>query len=129
LKEAERSLETMGKLQFESDTLKQRYLKESKKITDSLAQLKLKYMLEEGYRFYEDATIRLNDHLYNAAGLLNGSEQVTENVQVAIDNAKKQTDKVTSEVRNYLNGTVSPFLDKLDAEGKRIKWRSEMKKF
>jgi len=28
-----------------------------------------------------------------------------------------------------LNGTVSPFLDKLDAEGKRIKWRSEMKKF
>jgi hypothetical protein len=67
--------------------------------------------------------------LNNAAGLLNGSEQVTENVQVAIDNAKKQTDKVTSEVRNYLNGTVSPFLDKLDAEGKRIKWRSEMKKF
>ena len=129
LKEAERSLETMGKLQFESDTLKQRYLKESKKITDSLAQLKLKYMLEEGYRFYEDATIRLNDHLYNAAGLLNGSEQVTENVQVAIDNAKKQTDKVTSEVRNYLNGTVKPFLKKAELQGDKIRWNKEIKEF
>jgi len=129
LKDAERSLEALGKLHYETDSLKQRMAKENKKISDSLSQLKLKYMLEDGYRFYEEATIRLNDHLYNAAGLLNGSPQVTDNVRVAVKNAKRETEKVAGEVRSYLNGTVKPFLKKAESQSDKIKWNKEIREF
>lgn len=129
LKDAERSLEALGRLHYESDSLKQRIAKENKQISDSLAQLKLKYMLTEGYRYYEEATIRLNDHLYNAAGLLNGSPQVTENVRVAVKNAKRETEKVVGEVRSYLNGTVKPFLKKAESQSDKIKWNKEIREF
>jgi hypothetical protein len=129
LKDAERSLEALGKLHYDTDSLKQRMAKENKQISDSLAQLKLKYMLTEGYRFYEEATIRLNDHLYNAAGLLNGSPQVTENVRVAVKNAKRETEKVVGEVRSYLNGTVKPFLKKAESQSDKIKWNKEIREF
>jgi hypothetical protein len=78
-------------------------------------------MLPEGYRFYEDATIRLNDHLGAAAGFLGGNDAVTENVLVSIRNAQRQTDRVVARVNAFFAKQYTPFVNLANSKQKDLK--------
>jgi photosystem II stability/assembly factor-like uncharacterized protein len=121
LKEAEKMIAKVTSANYTNDSINAELKKLQQPLLDSISTLKLLYMLPEGYRFYEDATIRLNDHLGAAAGLLGGNDAVTENVILSIRNAQRQTDKVLARVNTFFAKQYSPFVNLANSKQKDLK--------
>lgn len=68
----------------------------------TIDSFKLRFMLPKGYRYYEEATVRLNDELQNAWSLLRSSENPGENVSHAIENAKKSSEVIATNLEDFL---------------------------
>jgi hypothetical protein len=121
LKEAEKMIAKVTTANYTSDSINTELKKLQQPLLDSISTLKLLYMLPEGYRFYEDATIRLNDHLGAAAGFLGGNDAVTENVLVSIRNAQRQTDRVVARVNAFFAKQYTPFVNLANSKQKDLK--------
>ena len=84
-------------------------------------------MLPEGYRYYEESTVRLNDVLYESHGLLHGSSAVTVNAKNGIENARKASDLLCTEVDAYLKNQCNPFIEKVAMLSSEIRWVKPVK--
>jgi len=77
-------------------------------------------MLPDGYRFYEEATVRLTDHLGAASGLLGGNDVVNENTIVSLRNAQRETDKVVARINAFFAKQYSPFVNLANSKLKEL---------
>ena len=84
-------------------------------------------MLPKGYRYYEEATVRLNDELQNAWSLLRSSENPGENVSNAIKNAKKSSELIATNLEDFLKNDYQPFIDELRNNALEINWIKPIK--
>ena len=122
LKTAEENLKTIKDLHFNTQTFKKETLKELKPILEKLEAYKLKFMLPEGYRYYEESTVRLNDILQESHGLLNQSSDVTQNAKIGVENARNATDSLCSEIDEFLTKSCNPFIEKVASYTTEIRW-------
>ena len=122
LKAAEANLKTIKELHYNTEGIKKETLKELKPLLERVEALKLKFMLPEGYRYYEESTVRLNDVLYESHGLLHGSSAVTANAKNGIENARKASDLLCTEVDAYLKNQCNPFIEKVAMLSSEIRW-------
>jgi hypothetical protein len=116
LKEAEKSIgEVLGR-KYVNDSFVSRLKKLEKPLLDSIAALKLLYMLPEDYRPYEEATVRLMDHLQTANGLIEGNEMPGENCLAALRTAQRETNRVVGRINAYMSKDYAAFLKLVLAE-------------
>jgi hypothetical protein len=127
LKAAEANLKTIKELHYNTEGIKQETLKELKPLLERIEGLKLKFMLPEGYRYYEESTVRLNDVLYEAHGLLHGSSAVTANAKIGVENARNASDLLCTEVDRFLNDQCNPFIEKVASYSSEIRWVKPVK--
>jgi len=99
LKEAEKAIGIWVNQKYLSDSAAAKLRNLEKPLLDSLAALKLLYMLPADFRPYEEATIRLMDHLQTAYGLIESNEMPGENCAVALRTAQKETDLVVKRIK------------------------------
>jgi len=121
LKEAEKMIAKATGASYTSDSINAELKKMQQPLLDSISALKLLYMLPDGYRFYEEATVRLNDHLGAASGLLGGSATVTENTIVAIRNAQRETNKTMVRINAFFAKQYAPFVNLANNKQKELK--------
>lgn len=122
LKTAQENLKTIQNLHFNTDGIKKETLEEAKRLLKEIEALKLQFMLPEGYRYYEESTVRLNDVLHDAHGLLHQTSKVTENGKVAILNAQRASSKLCDEIDLFMNKKCNPFIEKLASYPSEIRW-------
>ena len=116
LKEAEKSIgEVLGR-KYVNDSFVSRLKKLEKPLLDSIAALKLLYMLPEDYRPYEEATVRLMDHLQTANGLIEGNEMPGENCLAALKTAQRETNRVVGRINAFMSKDYAAFLKLVLAE-------------
>ena len=116
LKEAEKSIgEVLGR-KYVNDSFASRLKKLEKPLLDSIAALKLLYMLPEDYRPYEEATVRLMDHLQTANGLIEGNVMPGENSLVALKTAQRETNRVVARINAFMSKDYAAFLKLVLAE-------------
>jgi len=111
LKEAEKMIPKVTGAKYVSDSINAELKKLQQPLLDSISALKLLYMLPDGYRFYEEATVRLMDHLGTASGLLGGNDEMNDNAIVAIKNAQRETDKVLKRINSFFVKQYTPFVN------------------
>jgi len=88
----------------------------SKPMRDSIANLKLRYMLPRDYRAYEFATVRLNNLLYDAFNYLMNSESAPgSNALDAARLAGTETDKICSRINLFFAREWTDFRAKIEA--------------
>jgi hypothetical protein len=109
------------------DSIQANFRKLIRATKDSVAQLKLLFMLPEGYRFYEDVTLRLNEVLYNAWGMVAGAEVLNENGKVAMLNAVRESNKVRNRIDKVVNAEYAKCLEILQREKDRLQFWEELK--
>jgi photosystem II stability/assembly factor-like uncharacterized protein len=109
------------------DSIQANFRKLVRATKDSVAQLKLLFMLPEGYRFYEDVTLRLNEVLYNAWGMVAGAEVLNENGKVAMLNAVRESNKVRNRIDKVVNAEYAKCLEILQREKDRLQFWEELK--
>jgi hypothetical protein len=127
LKAAEENLKTIQGLHFKTEETKKATLKELKPLSERIETLKLKFMHTEGYRYYEESTVRLNDVLYESHGLLNESSEVTANAKIGVANAQKAADLLCTEVDRFLKDQCNPFIEKVALLPSEIRWVKPVK--
>jgi hypothetical protein len=116
LKEAEKSIgEVLGR-KYVNDSFVSQLKKLEKPLLDSIAALKLLYMLPEDYRPYEEATVRLMDHLQTANGLIEGNEMPGENCLAALKTAQRETNRVVGRINAFMSKDYAAFLKLVLAE-------------
>jgi hypothetical protein len=116
LKESEKSIgEVLGR-KYVNDSFVSRLKKLEKPLLDSIAALKLLYMLPEDYRPYEEATVRLMDHLQTANGLIEGNEMPGENCLAALKTAQRETNRVVGRINAFMSKDYAAFLKLVLAE-------------
>jgi hypothetical protein len=85
-------------------------------------------MLPEGYRYYEESTLRLMDVLGEAGGLIRGSIELNQNTRNAVDNARNMTDLIGAEVREFIKNKYQTFMGEVEAN-KQWDWKKDIDKF
>lgn len=116
LKEAEKAIGIWVNQKYLSDSAADKLRKLEKPLLDSLAALKLLYMLPADFRPYEEATIRLMDHLQTAYGLIESNEMPGENCAVALRTAQKETDLVVKRINAFMAKDYALFVKAVTAE-------------
>ncbi|MFM2300104.1 MAG: hypothetical protein RIR98_1712, partial [Bacteroidota bacterium] len=81
-----------------------------KPLLDSIAALKLLYMLPADFRPYEEATIRLMDHLQTAYGLVESNEMPGDNCWIAVKTAQRETDAVVKRINAFMAKDYAAFV-------------------
>ena len=84
-------------------------------------------MHTEGYRYYEESTVRLNDVLYESHGLLHESSVVTANAKIGVANAQKASDLLCTEVDGFLKNQCNPYIEKVALLSSEIRWVKPVK--
>jgi hypothetical protein len=128
LKTAESNLKKLDLLSYESDSTKKAMMKISKTLLDKIDTLKLQFMLPKDYRYYEDATLRLNDVLYQAWEYLQGNPNITENALVAINIASQFTERIENQTEDFLSNLYLPVITALEKEGQSVRWFKPLRK-
>jgi photosystem II stability/assembly factor-like uncharacterized protein len=128
LKTAESNLKKLDLLNYESDSTKKAMMKISKTLLDKIDTLKLQFMLPKDYRYYEDATLRLNDVLYQAWEYLQGNPNITENALVAINIASQFTERIENQTEDFLSNLYLPVITALEKEGQSVRWFKPLRK-
>jgi hypothetical protein len=116
LKEAEKSIGEVFGRKYVNDSFIAQLKKLEKPLLDSIAALKLLYMLPEDYRPYEEATVRLMDHLQTANGLIEGNEMPGENCLAALKTAQRETNRVVGRINAFMSKDYAAFLKWVLAE-------------
>ncbi len=116
LKEAEKNVPQWVNQKYVSDSAESKLRKFERPLLDSIAALKLLYMLPADYRPYEEATIRLMDHLQTAYGLIEGNEMPGENCAVALKTAQRETDLVVKRINAFMLKDYSAFVKAVSAQ-------------
>jgi hypothetical protein len=116
LKEAEKSIGQVLGRKYVNDSFVSQLKKLEKPLLDSIATLKLLYMLPEDYRPYEEATVRLMDHLQTANGLIEGNEMPGENCLAALKTAQRETNRVVGRINAFVSKDYAAFLKLVLAE-------------
>jgi hypothetical protein len=116
LKEAEKNVGVWVNQKYVSDSAESKLRKFERPLLDSIAALKLLYMLPADYRPYEEATIRLMDHLQTAYGLIEGNEMPGENCAVALKTAQRETDLVVKRINAFMLKDYSAFVKAVSAQ-------------
>jgi len=116
LKEAEKAIGIWVNQKYLSDSAAAKLRNLEKPLLDSLAALKLLYMLPADFRPYEEATIRLMDHLQTAYGLIESNEMPGENCAVALRTAQKETDLVVKRINAFMAKDYALFVKAVTAE-------------
>lgn len=114
-------------LNYATDGIKEETINRSKPMIQTIDSFKLRFMLPKGYRYYEEATVRLNDELQNAWSLLRSSENPGENVSHAIENAKKSSEVIATNLEDFLKKDYQPFMDELRNNALEINWIKPLK--
>ncbi|MGB0268991.1 MAG: hypothetical protein ACPGCV_02325, partial [Bacteroidia bacterium] len=117
----------LAKLNYATDGIKEETINRSKPMIQTIDSFKLCFMLPKGYRYYEEATVRLNDELQNAWSLLRSSENPGENVSNAIKNAKKSSEVIAASLEDFLKKDYQPFIDELRNNALEINWIKPIK--
>jgi hypothetical protein len=115
-------------MEFQSKKFGDSIKLEIAQINKSIDSLKNRFMLPEGYRYYEESTLRLMDILGEAGGLLRSSIELNQNTANAIENARIATDKISDEIRDFIQNRYQPFMGRLNSD-KVWDWRKEIEKF
>ena len=110
LKDAEKIIAQVMGTKYVNDSFVSRLKKLERPLLDSIAALKLLYMLPEDYRPYEEATVRLMDHLQTANGLIEGNEMPGENSLVALKTAQRETNRVVARINAFMSKDYAAFL-------------------
>lgn len=129
LKGAEKAIEFAVNAKYANDSINAELKKFQQPLLDSIAQLKLLFMLPDGYRFYEEATVRLMDVIGNASGLLEGCAYVNENVKVSVRNAQRETQKVMGKVNNFFLLDYAKFVELANGKRKNLEEIKQPKPF
>jgi hypothetical protein len=116
LKDAEKAISLWANQKYVSDSASAKLHKMEKPLMDSIAALKLLYMLPADFRPYEEATIRLMDHLQMAYGLIESNEMPGENCMVALKTAQKETDLVVKRINAFMAKEYAAFVKVVTAE-------------
>ena len=116
LKDAEKSIAQVLGTKYINDSAIAQLKKLEKPLLDSIAGLKLLYMLPEDYRPYEEATVRLMDHLQAANGLIEGNEMPGENSLVALKTAQRETNRVVGRINAFMAKDYAAFVKLVLAE-------------
>jgi hypothetical protein len=116
LKEAEKNVGIWVNQKYVSDSAESKLRKFERPLLDSIAAFKLLYMLPADYRPYEEATIRLMDHLQTAYGLIEGNEMPGENCAVALKTAQRETDLVVKRINAFMLKDYSAFVKAVSAQ-------------
>jgi len=116
LKDAEKSIAQVLGMKYINDSAIAQLKKLEKPLLDSIAGLKLLYMLPEDYRPYEEATVRLMDHLQAANGLIDGNEMPGENSAVALKTAQRETNRVVGRINAFMAKDYAAFVKLVLAE-------------
>jgi hypothetical protein len=116
LKDAEKSIAQVLGMKYINDSFVSQLKKLEKPLLDSIAALKLLYMLPEDYRPYEEATVRLMDHLQAANGLIEGNEMPGENSLVALKTAQRETNRVVGRINAFMAKDYAAFVKLVLAE-------------
>lgn len=116
IKDAQKSIDLALVAKYVNDSALSRLKKLEKPLKDSVDQLKLLYMLPADYRPYEEATIRLMDHLGAANELIESSEMPGNNCEIALKTAQIETDKVVRRINHWLMNQYQLFLDEVAKE-------------
>lgn len=116
LKDAEKSIAQVLGMKYINDSAIAQLKKLEKPLLDSIAGLKLLYMLPEDYRPYEEATVRLMDHLQAANGLIDGNEMPGENSLVALKTAQRETNRVVGRINAFMAKDYAAFVKLVLAE-------------
>ena len=111
LKEAQKNIAMILARKYTDDSAIVRFKKFEKPLNDSITALKLLYMLPEDYRPYEEATVRLMDHLQTAYGLIESAEMPGGNCEVALKTAQLETNAVVERINRFMLGEYRIFLD------------------
>jgi len=127
LKTCELNLKALAGLNYATDGIKEETINRSKPMIQTIDSFKLRFMLPKGYRYYEEATVRLNDELQNAWSLLRSSENPGENVSNAIKNAKKSSELIATNLEDFLKNDYQPFIDELRNNALEINWIKPIK--
>jgi hypothetical protein len=110
LKEVEKTVGVWVNQKYLSDSAEAKLKKFERPLLDSVAALKLLYMLPADFRPYEEATIRLMDHLQTAYGLIESNEMPGENCVVALKTAQRETDLVVKRINAFMLKDYSAFV-------------------
>ena len=116
LKNAEKMIEKAVNAKYSNDSINTQLKKYQQPLLDSIAAIKLLFMLPDGYRFYEEATVRLMDVIGNASGLLDGCAKVNENVKISVKNAQRETQKVMEKVNGFFASDYAKFVALANAQ-------------
>jgi hypothetical protein len=116
LKDAEKAIAQVKVTKYMNDSFMSRFKKLEKPLLDSIAALKLLYMLPEDFRPYEEATVRLMDYLQTASGLIEGNEMPGENCLVALRTAQRETNRVVGRVNEFMSKDYNSFVRMVLAE-------------
>jgi hypothetical protein len=116
LKDAEKAIAQAMGTKYVNDSFVSRMKKLEKPLLDSIVALKLLYMLPEDYRPYEEATVRLIDHLQAANGLIEGNEMPGENCLAALRTAQRETNRVVGRINAFMSRDYASFLKLVQAE-------------
>jgi hypothetical protein len=116
IKQIEKTLNLLGDYKWENDSIK-KYIETMKKpLLDSISILKNLFMMPDEITYYEESTVRLNDLLGNANGLISQGLSVDQNAFNAIKNAKIETEKVCQRINVFSSKSWTPFTEKLKKE-------------
>jgi photosystem II stability/assembly factor-like uncharacterized protein len=116
LKEAEKNIALYTGHKYMSDSAVSKLKKLEKPLLDSIYTLKLLYMLPADFRPYEEATVRLMDHLQGAYGLIESNEMPGENCAVALKMAQIETNKVVNRINAFIAKDYAVFVKAVSAE-------------
>jgi hypothetical protein len=116
LKQIEKTLNALNDYKWENDSVKAYIEKMKKPLSDSISNLKNLFMMPDEITYYEEATVRINNLLDHANGLISQGLSINENALNAINNAKVETDKVCLRINAFIDSKWVPFTDKLKKE-------------
>lgn len=116
LKQIEKTLNALNDYKWENDSVKAYIEKMKKPLVDSIAVLKNLFMMPDEITYYEEATVRINNLLDHANGLISQGLSMDQNVSNAINNAKVETEKVCLRINAFINSKWVPLTDKLKKE-------------
>lgn len=110
LKEIEIGIGNLMGSRFANDSAVSGFRKYERPLLDSIAVLKLLYMLPANFRPYEEATTRLMDHLQTAYSLIESNEVPGENCELALKTAQKETNIVVERVNLLIRNQYAEFV-------------------
>jgi hypothetical protein len=116
LKDAEKNIALYAGQKYVNDSAVAKLKKLEKPLLDSIYTLKLLYMLPADFRPYEEATVRLMDHLQGAYGLIESNEMPGENCTVALKTAQMETDRVVKRINAFMAKDYAVFVKAVSAE-------------